>query len=113
MFAWKLASVLLLACALIFHQPVTGGGPCNDYQKQEILRMCDPLKSTPIFTPARDGLCCKAVRRVPVRDMLCIAQLLSPLERAKYSAVKICSFKDACDWTQNHQGDVRNNHDLN
>ncbi|KAF8730797.1 hypothetical protein HU200_016660 [Digitaria exilis] len=61
--------------------------------------MCDPLNSTPIFTPARDGLCCKAVRRVPGRDMLCIAQLLSPLERVKYSAVKICSFKDACDWT--------------
>ncbi|KAF8730798.1 hypothetical protein HU200_016661 [Digitaria exilis] len=96
MFAWILA-VLLLAWALIFQQPVIGVLPCSHYQKRQILQMCDPLKSTPIFSPPRDGLCCEAVRKVPDSNMICIASILSDSEMIKYSIVKILGFKEACD----------------
>ncbi|KAF8711361.1 hypothetical protein HU200_029390 [Digitaria exilis] len=104
MFAWKLAAILL-AWALIVHQPVIGGLPCNEYQKSKILVMCDPLKSTPIFSPPVDSLCCEAVRKVPGSNMICIAQILTRRERIKYSVVKIYGFKDACDLSHHHQGE--------
>ncbi|KAF8711358.1 hypothetical protein HU200_029387 [Digitaria exilis] len=108
MFAWKLAA-LLLAWALIVHQPVIGRLPCNPYQKSKILVMCDPLKSTPFFSPPVDSLCCNEVRKVPGSNMLCIAQLLTRRERNKYSVFKIIGFKDACDRSRHHQGESLSN----
>jgi hypothetical protein len=96
MVAGKVAVVLLACWTLVLYQPVLGRLPCNNDQKREILRECDPLNSTPDYTPSRHGACCVAVRKVPGTNMLCIASILSLADKAKYSVRKILGFRDAC-----------------
>ncbi|PWZ41466.1 hypothetical protein Zm00014a_010828 [Zea mays] len=55
MVAGKVAVVLLACWTLVLYQPVLGRLPCNNDQKREILRECDPLNSTPDYTPSRHG----------------------------------------------------------
>lgn len=108
MFAGKVA-VLLLACwTLVSHQPVLGM-QCTYEQKREILRECDPLKSTPVYTPSRDSACCVAVRKVPGTRMLCIIAILTPAEELKYSEIKIVGLRDACDPPHSPHHQVNNN----
>jgi len=95
MFAGKLV-VILLAWTIIFYQPAIGRLPCNNDEKKEILRECDPLNSTPDYTPSRQSACCVAVRKVQGTNMLCIASILSLADKAKYSVRKIVGLRDAC-----------------
>ncbi|RCV37726.1 hypothetical protein SETIT_8G085900v2 [Setaria italica] len=90
MFPWKVVA-LVLACAIIFHDPVSGAPrfPCTLRHKNGILRECDPLHKTPIFKPHTNSKCCMAVRMVPERNMLCIVSKLTLEDKTKYSASKI------------------------
>ncbi|CAL4985144.1 unnamed protein product [Urochloa decumbens] len=93
----KGAILLVLVCAIVFLDPVVGKYPtCTATQKKDILKKCRRFIKHIEGSVLIGGPCCKAVRMVPNRNMLCVIALLSDSEKRYFSQVTIMKLQELC-----------------
>lgn len=107
----KAAVLLLLVCATISLEPVSGGcglcpkpkPPCTETQKNYIVRnVCNRfvLSSNPSrILPTYDDRCCQSVRTLQsggVGMMQCLVDLLTASERGIYDVSAMLNLKTHC-----------------
>ncbi|KAF8711287.1 hypothetical protein HU200_029308 [Digitaria exilis] len=96
------AALLLIACAIIFAHPAIGGKRkrCTDEDKNNVLTHChDYARYGSGIYPHKISPCCVVVREVPGRDMECIIDLLTTVEKNIYDVHSIREYHRICDDT--------------